>query len=71
MIQVMLTINIINDGIYGNGGKVTLCASVPQAIVIPPNTRIPAPPLLFHVVMSHLAVDDPSVLHIESAHPVP
>ncbi len=55
-----------NDGIYGNGGKLTLCASVPQVIVLPPNIIIPAPPLLFYVVMRHLAVD-PSILHLESA----
>ncbi len=59
-----------NDGIYGNGGKLTLCASIPQIVVIPPNIVIPAPPLLFYVVMRHLA-SNPSILHIESARSVP
>jgi len=54
-----------NDGIYGNGGKLYLCVSVPQVVVLPPNRVIPANPKLYYVVMRHLAVE-PEVLHIES-----
>lgn len=54
-----------NDGIYGNGGKLHLCVSVPQVVVLPPNQVILANSKLFYVVMRHLAVQ-PAVLHIES-----
>lgn len=59
-----------NDGIYGNGGRLVACVSVPQVIVIPPGIVIPAPPLLYKVVMRNLAIY-PEILHVESIELIP
>ncbi len=55
-----------NDGIYANGGKLYLCVSVPQIVVLPPNQVIPAPAILYSIVMRNLAAY-PDIFHIESA----
>jgi hypothetical protein len=54
-----------NDSLFSNGGKLTLCISLPQVVVIPINIQIPTPEQRFEVVMRQLAVDS-SVFHIES-----
>lgn len=54
-----------NDSLFSNGGKLTLCVSLPQVVVVPINVQIPTPERRFEVVMRQLAID-PSVFHVES-----
>lgn len=54
-----------NDSLFSNGGKLILCVSLPQVVVVPINVQIPTPERRFEVVMRQLAID-PSVFHVES-----
>lgn len=52
-----------NDQIFSNGGKLNVCVSVPQIIIIPPNIQIPTEPKKFDVDLRQLAVDQ-ATFHI-------
>lgn len=54
-----------SDSLFSNGGKLNVCVSVPQVIIIPPNVQIPTEPKKFDVNLRQLAVDQ-TTFHIES-----
>lgn len=54
-----------SDSLFSNGGKLNICVSVPQVIIIPPNVQIPTEPKKFDVNLRQLAVDQ-TTFHIES-----
>ncbi|MDD2814643.1 MAG: choice-of-anchor D domain-containing protein [Thiotrichaceae bacterium] len=50
---------------FSSGGKLTVCVSVPQVIIIPPGIQVLTTPIRFEVVMQQLTLDN-TVFHISS-----